>query len=182
MRAWSQQTEDLSLRSRFHNIESRVVNTNKTSARKSILACTELAGPPNHCHFIRLLVFAFCHVPSRHWRKNGKMYVPLWSSHRSCSGLLAGGLPPVILFVSDQACCRPLAGLMLGVDQYSGLSLEDGDDLMLETRRDSATGAHRPAYGSRRVIRLLRAVPATKALPSAPVLYSRAESGLARLV
>jgi hypothetical protein len=32
-------------------------------------------------------------MPSRHWHKNGKMYVPLWSSQRTWSGLLAGGLP-----------------------------------------------------------------------------------------
>jgi hypothetical protein len=32
-------------------------------------------------------------MPSRNWHKNGKTYVPLWSSQRTWSGLLAGGLP-----------------------------------------------------------------------------------------
>jgi cold shock protein len=30
-----------------------------------------------------LLVVAFCHIPARHRHRNGKTYVPLWSSQRS---------------------------------------------------------------------------------------------------
>jgi hypothetical protein len=88
---WRERASALLMRVKPSNTKKPRIR-GKTSAENLRIqrwACSG-ACQPTTAASIRLQVLAFSHVPSRHRHRNGKTYVPLWSSQRTCSAHSSG--------------------------------------------------------------------------------------------